>query len=79
MIGRAEGSWRWGSVSLSRGPMEPGSFLNMASSTCNQTCRYCNSELPVNSRQLVLHWQSMVSLLAAVRRSGGEPRALGDG
>ncbi|MBZ3877147.1 Protein moonraker [Sciurus carolinensis] len=45
----------------------------MAAATCNQTCRYCNSELPGNSRQLVLHWRSAIRLLTVVRRSGGEP------
>ncbi|MBZ3874611.1 Ubiquitin-conjugating enzyme E2 L3 [Sciurus carolinensis] len=41
----------------------------MAGATCNQTCRYCNSELPGYSRQLVLHWRSAISLLTVVKRS----------
>ncbi|MBZ3885172.1 hypothetical protein SUZIE_181615 [Sciurus carolinensis] len=42
----------------------------MAAATCNQTCRYCNSELPGNSRQLVLHWPLAISLPTVVGRSG---------
>ncbi|MBZ3881504.1 Syntaxin-7 [Sciurus carolinensis] len=42
----------------------------MAAATCNQTCKYCNSELSGNSRQLVLHWWSAISLLTVVGRSG---------
>ncbi|MBZ3891251.1 Synaptonemal complex central element protein 2 [Sciurus carolinensis] len=51
----------------------------MAAASCNQTCRYCDSELPGNRRQLALHWQSVVSLLAAVGRLAGEPPVVGDG
>ncbi|MBZ3874598.1 Immunoglobulin lambda-like polypeptide 1 [Sciurus carolinensis] len=47
----------------------------MVAATCNETCRYCNSELPGNSRQLVLHWQSAISLLTVVGRSGGQAKA----
>ncbi|MBZ3876077.1 Leukemia NUP98 fusion partner 1 [Sciurus carolinensis] len=43
----------------------------MAAATCNQICRYCNSELPGSRRQLVLHWLSAISLLTVVGQSGG--------
>ncbi|MBZ3878768.1 von Willebrand factor A domain-containing protein 5A [Sciurus carolinensis] len=36
----------------------------MAAATCNQTCRYCHSELPGNSRQLALHWRSVSNQFA---------------
>ncbi|MBZ3884766.1 F-box/LRR-repeat protein 17 [Sciurus carolinensis] len=32
--------------------------------------RYCNNELPPNTRQLVLHWRLAISLLTVVGRSG---------
>ena len=35
VIGRAEGSWRQGSVSPARGPTGPGCCLKMAAATCN--------------------------------------------
>ncbi|MBZ3886288.1 cGMP-inhibited 3',5'-cyclic phosphodiesterase B [Sciurus carolinensis] len=43
----------------------------MAAAMCNQTCRYCNSELPGHSRQLVLHWWLAINLVTVVGRSGG--------
>ena len=79
MIRQCEGSWRQGSASAARGPMGPGCCLKMAAAMRNQTCRYCNSELPGNNRQLVLYWSSAISLLTVVGRSGGESHALGDG
>ncbi|MBZ3882410.1 Coagulation factor X [Sciurus carolinensis] len=44
----------------------------MAAATCNHACRYCDSELPGSSRQLVLHWRSAISLLTVFGRSGGD-------
>ena len=60
-------------IGLARGPTGPGCCLKMAAAMCNQICRYCNSELPGSSRQMVLHWWLAISLLTVVRRSESEP------
>ena len=43
-----------GDRTLGGGPAGPGCCLKIVAATCYQTCRYCDSGLSGNSRQLVI-------------------------